>query len=174
MRKVTYGAACSADMFITGPDGKVDWILWCDEAMAVMSEFWSKIDTVVSGRKTHEFARSQSTGEMSLPGVKSYVCSRTMPAGRDGDAEIVNDGVALVRDLKSRPGKDICIMGGGELAASLFDAGLIDEVGMNIHPILLGSGVPFVGRLSKPVNLQLVKSETWKNGCVLVTYAVKR
>jgi dihydrofolate reductase len=142
--------------------------------MAVMKEFWSKVDTVVSGRKTHDFARGQSTGEMSFPGVTSYVCSRTLPAGRDGATEIVNDGVALLRDLKSRPGKDICIMGGGELAASLFDADLIDEVGMNIHPILLGSGVPFIGRLSKPIKLQLLKSEMWTNGCVLVTYGVVR
>lgn len=172
MRKVTYGAACSADMFITGPNSNLDWILWCDEAMAAMTDFWNKVDTVVSGRKTFDFARTQSTGEASFPGISSYVCSRTLPAGRDGLSEVVNDGVALIRDLKGRSGQDICIMGGGELAASLLDAGLIDELSMNMHPILLGSGVPFIARLAKPICLQLIKSETWKNGCMLQTYSV--
>jgi dihydrofolate reductase len=64
-------------------------------------------------------------------------------------------------------------MGGGELARALFEADLIDEVGFNIHPVLLGSGIPAFHPLSRQINLELVMSRTLKNGCVLVTYRVK-
>jgi dihydrofolate reductase len=175
MRKVTYGGACSLDGFITGANGDISWIRWGDEAAAFMKHYWATIDTLVMGRMTYEFAKSQGRGDSSsFPGVGCYVCSRTLPVGRDGATEIVKDGVALVKSLKAQPGKDICIFGGGNLAASLLDAKLIDEVGFNVHPVLLGDGVPLVGKLKRHADLELVKSETWKNGCLLVTYRVKR
>lgn len=174
MRKVTYGGACSLDGYITGPNGDISWIRWGDEATAFMAAYWSSIDTLIMGRKTYEFAKSQSQGDSSDMGVESYVCSRTLPAGKDGSTEIVNDAVALVNDLKAREGKDICIMGGGDLAASLLDVGLIDEVEFNIHPVLLGDGVPLIGRLQQLADLELIKATTWKNGCLLATYSVKR
>ena len=65
------------------------------------------------------------------------------------------------------------VMGGGELARSLFEADLIDEVGFNIHPVLLGSGIPAFHQMSRQINLELVTSRAFKNGCVLVTYRVK-
>ena len=65
-------------------------------------------------------------------------------------------------------------MGGGILAKSLFEADLIDEVGFNIHPVLLGSGIPAIPPMNRQVDLEIVKSQVFGNGCVLVTYQVKR
>jgi len=84
------------------------------------------------------------------------------------------DAVELVRDLKTAPGQDICIMGGGDLARSLFEADLIAEIGFNIHPVLLGSGIPLFHPMSRQINLELVECTSWPNGCVLVRYRVKR
>jgi dihydrofolate reductase len=139
-----------------------------------MTSYWATIDTVVMGRRTYDVARKQSPNDFPYAGVKTYVCSRTLPVGTAGTIEIVNNGVALVRKLKDADGKDIYIMGGSTLAATLFKADLIDEISVNVHPVLLGAGVPLVSRLSKRVKLELVTSETWKNGCVLLTYRVKR
>jgi dihydrofolate reductase len=75
--------------------------------------------------------------------------------------------------IKQQEGKDICIMGGGLLAKPLFEADLIDEIGFNIHPVLLGSGIPIFHELNHQVNLELTDCKTFKNGCVLVTYRVK-
>jgi dihydrofolate reductase len=61
-------------------------------------------------------------------------------------------------------------MGGGVLAKSLFEAGLIDEVGFNIHPVLLGSGIPAFHPMTRRIALELLTSRPFKNGCVLVTY----
>jgi dihydrofolate reductase len=62
---------------------------------------------------------------------------------------------------------------GGELAKSLFEAGLIDEIGFNIHPILLGSGIPLFHPMDQQIDLELLQCKPFKNGCVLVTYRVK-
>jgi dihydrofolate reductase len=108
-------------------------------------------------------------------GIKTYVFSRTLGADQSGGVEIVStDAAGLVRRLKRRKGRDICVLGGGELAASLFEAKLIDEIGLNIHPVLLGSGIPLFHSMKRQINLELTSNETLKNGCVPVTYRVKR
>lgn len=63
-------------------------------------------------------------------------------------------------------------MGGGELARSLFEADLIDEVGFNLHPVLLGAGIPAFHPMSRQINLELATSRVFKNGCMLLTYRV--
>jgi dihydrofolate reductase len=172
VRKVTFGVANSLDNFIARPDHAVDWLLWGDEAAAVTTAFWKTIDTVVMGRKTYEVALK--SGMASYPGVKTYVCSRTLTASPDRNVEIVStDAVEFVRQLKNQPGKDICLMGGGELAKPLFEANLIDEIGFNIHPVLLGSGIPLFLPMARQINLELLECRAFKNGCVLVTYRVK-
>jgi dihydrofolate reductase len=108
-------------------------------------------------------------------GMKSYVFSRTLKPQKQGDLEIVaGDAVKFVKRLKKADGKDICVMGGGELARSLFDAGLIDEIGFNIHPVLLGSGIPLFHEMKRQIDLELLECKAFKNGCVYVSYRVKR
>ena len=63
-------------------------------------------------------------------------------------------------------------MGGGELARPLFEAGLIDRVGFNIHPVLLGSGVPAFHAMTRQIDLELEECRPFKNGCVYVSYRV--
>jgi dihydrofolate reductase len=172
MRKVTFGGANSLDNFIARPDHAVDWLKWSNEAASVMTEYWKTIDTVVMGRKTYEVA--QKGGMKSYPGVKNYVFSRTLQQGPDDEVEIVSEDAAeFVRKLKKRKGKDICVMGGGELAHSLFEAGVIDEIGLNIHPVLLGAGIPLFLPMRRQIDLELLECRPFKNGCVLVRYRVK-
>jgi len=65
-------------------------------------------------------------------------------------------------------------MGGGEFAKSLFEAGLIDEVHLNIHPILLGSGTPLFLSMERQIDLELIESKTLQLGCVALSYRVKK
>jgi dihydrofolate reductase len=173
MRKVTFGLANSLDTFIARPDGAVDWLYWSKDVTAITAAFWKTIDTVVMGRKTYEAGLRYGTS--SYPGVKNYVLSRTLKANPGLPVEIVSeDAVTFVRRLKRRKGKGICLMGGGELANSLFEAGLIDEVGLNVHPVLLGSGVPLFHPLRRQINLELLECRKLKGGCVFVMYRVKK
>ena len=172
MRKVTFGGANSLDNYIARTDGAYDWILWSKEANSYMKEYWKTIDTMVMGRKTYEVAGS--SGMSSSPGIKTYVFSRTMAEAPAKGVELIREDAAkFVRKLKKQQGKDICVMGGGLLAKSLFEADLIDELGFNIHPVLLGSGIPLFHEMKQQINLELLTCQPFKNGCVLVTYRVK-
>jgi dihydrofolate reductase len=171
-RKLTFGCAHSLDNYIARADHGVDWLMWTDEVAELTGGYWKTIDTVLMGRKTYEAAlRAGQSG--GYPGVRNYVFSRTLKPGTDNALTIVNqDATEFVRRLKEEPGKGICLMGGGELARPLFEAGLIDEVGVNIHPVLLGNGIPLFHPISREVKLRLKEHRILKNGCVYLLYAV--
>jgi dihydrofolate reductase len=172
MRKVTFGVASSLDNFIAREDGSVDWLQWNTGVSTITNAFWNTIDTVIMGRKTYEVALQNGT--TSYSDVKNFVFSRTMKESPDPQVQIISENAAkFVSDLKRKEGKGICVMGGGELARSLFEASLIDEIGLNIHPILLGSGIPLFHKMTQ-TNLELIECKTLKNGCVYVLYHVRK
>lgn len=175
MRKVTFGGASSFDSYFARKDHAVDWLMWSDEAAAMMSEYWKTIDTILMGRKTYEVGLKNSKGKSNpFAGIKSYVFSRTLPAAKSAGVEIIKkDAAAFVRELKGQEGKDICVMGGGDFAKTLLEADLIDEIGFNIHPVLLGSGIPIFYEMKNQIDLELLTCKAFKNGCVAVTYRVR-
>ncbi len=176
MRKITFGGANSLDNYFARKDDSVDWLMWTDEVAAMMAKFWETIDTLLMGRRTYEVGMKMTKGKGNpFPGIKSYVFSRTLPPRKDDALEIVSeDAVGFVKKLKKRPGKDICLMGGGDFAKTLFEAKLIDEIGFNIHPVLLGSGIPLFYEMKRQINLELLECKPLKNGCVVLSYRVKR
>ncbi|MDR7159485.1 dihydrofolate reductase family protein [Arthrobacter sp. BE255] len=185
MRTVTYSAACSLDGYIAGSDGSFDWLYFSPDVEELMGQFWSTVDAVLMGRKTWEFSAGQdfsaeeSSGDgtaadlSGIPPVTTYLFSRTLPEAPDGVELVTSDGGGFVNRLKQQPGKGIFLMGGGELATSLFEAGAIDVVSLNVHPVLLGSGVPFFRPQSRRIALELTESRAIDGGCVLMTYRVR-
>ena len=127
------------------------------------------------GRKTYEVAIRSGKGGEAYSGMKTYVFSRTLA---EGSAAVWPSFVGMrpssCRDLKGQDGKDICLMGGGELARSLFEAGLIDEIGFNIHPVPLGAGIPLFHTMSRQIDLELLECRVLQNGCVYVTCRVRQ
>jgi dihydrofolate reductase len=170
MRTVTYGAACSLDGYIARKDHGVDWLTWSKDVAAITAKYWKTIDTVVMGRRTYE-----AGAKGGYPGVANYVCSRTMPQSPDPGVQLVKEDAArFVAGLKAAKGKGICVMGGGVLARALFEAELIDEVGVNVQPVLLGAGVPMFPESERAVELERVACEPLQGGCVYMLYRVKR
>ena len=184
MRIVTYGGAVSLDGFLAGVDGAIDWLHFSKDVQDVMTKYWKDVDTILMGRKTYDFAvssdREASTGKKRTkekppnePAVRTYVFSRTLQSIDEPGVELIKgDAVEFVRGLKHRPGKEICLMGGGELAQSLLAAGLVDRIGLNIHPILLGSGIPTFRDPGHRVKLMIEECRPLEAGCVLVNYSV--
>jgi len=173
MRTVTYGAACTLDGFIAGKDGEIDWLHMSKDVSQIMREYWKSVDTILMGRKTWDVALKMGGGGSS-PGMRTYVFSRTLGSIDSDGVELVrDDAAAFVRRLKGGPGKGICMMGGGNFARSLFAADLIDEVGMNVHPVLLGAGIPLFTDAGRRVPLELMSSRCIAGGCVYSTYRVK-
>jgi dihydrofolate reductase len=169
---VTFGVGNSLDNFIARADHSTHWLRWDEEVAAVSADYWKTIDTVVMGRKTYEVALKHGT--TSYPGVVNYVLSRTLRQSPDDKVRIIaEDAAGFVGTLKSQPGKGICVMGGGELANALFEADLIDEVGVNVHPVLLGSGIPLFLPLKRQIDLELVECRAFRSGCVYLRYRVR-
>ena len=173
MRKLTYGAAVSVDGFIAGPDESIDWLLMSDDVQAIMADSWKGVDAMLMGRKTYEFAARMGGGPDGLAKVKTYIFSRTMAEAPQGAELVREDAVGFVRAMKAEPGGDIILMGGGELAAALLDGGVVDEIGLNLHPVLLGGGVPMFPAIGRRVDLALVEARPIAKDCVLLRYAAK-
>jgi dihydrofolate reductase len=177
MRKVIYGGACSLDGFFTDRHGSVDWLIYGKAVEAIMRASWATADTILLGRKTWEWASSQPgpADDSAFAGIKSYVFSRTLTSIPDNKAQLVtSDAGAFVEQLKSEPGKDIIVMSGGNFAASLLKAGVVDEVGLNIHPVLLGAGPPAFLDAGGRIDLELTETRQLDGGCVYVKYRVRR
>jgi dihydrofolate reductase len=175
-RKVIYGGACSLDGYITGKGDAIDWLHLSKDVEEIMRKSWASTDTLLVGRKTYDFSKAMGGGgEMPGVKVKSYVFSRTLKSISDKDTELVTSNAGdFVRTLKAQPGKDIMVMSGGNFATSLLKEDLIDEIGFNIHPILLGGGVPAFLDPGVRVKLELTEARQLDGGCVLVYYKVKR
>lgn len=169
-RRLRYGVAASLDGFIAGPNGEYDWIVM--DPSIDFGALFKEFDTAVMGRKTHEVLAAQ--GEHgALPGLDVVVFSRTLPAATYHGVRIVNDDPRkVVAALKSKPGRDIWLYGGGTLFRSLLDAGLVDTVEVAVVPVLLGAGIPLLppGAATK---LTLADQKTLPvSGIVALSYSV--
>jgi dihydrofolate reductase len=180
MRTVTYGAARSVDGYIAGSGGALDWLHFSQDVAEVLAGYWSTVDTVLMGRKTWEFAAAQGTGGESasnegtgIPEVATYIFSRTLTEPPPGVKLVPADAVGFVRQLKEQPGMGICLMGGAELASPFFEAGIIDQISLNVHPVLLGSGAPFFPPQPRRTTLELEESRILSGGWVLMNYRVR-
>jgi dihydrofolate reductase len=141
-RQLRYQVAVSLDGFIAGPNGEYDWIVM--DRSIDFAAMYKEFDTAVMGRKTYEVVIAQG-GRGAMPGLDVVVFSRTLPAATHPGVRIVSDDPRkVVATLKSKPGRDIWLFGGGVLFRSLLDAGLVDTVELAVVPVLLGAGVPLL------------------------------
>jgi len=168
MRPVCYSVAISLDGYIAGPKGEADWIVMDPEID--FKALFAGFDTLLLGRKSYEAARQQGGGG-GMPGMKSYVFSKTLRPSDCPGATLSNDPGETVRALKQQPGKSIWLFGGGGLFRSLLELGLVDQVQVGIIPVLLGDGLPLVAHPSKLARMKLKKHRVYeKTGTVLLDY----
>jgi len=170
MRRLILTLACSLDGYIAGVDGSYDWIRTdVDHGMA---KFFASVDVALIGRKTFEMARRAKQPFFSS--MTNYVFSTTLPAGRDGDVEVVAaEPAGFVRELKEEAGKDIWLFGGYGLASSLLIAGEVDEIALAVQPVLLGDGIPLFPRLQERRSLEMLECKAYQNGVVALRYAMR-
>ena len=171
MRQVRYGVAMSLDGYIAGPNGEADWIVM-DPDIAFGAIF-SRFGTLLIGRKT--FAAMQAMGGDAgmAPGVRSVVISHSMRQADHPDVTIVNDAESFVAELKTKPGKDIWLFGGGALFHSLLGARLVDGIDIGVIPVLLGGGIPLLPTPAPRTTLVLRSQRVYEtSGIVGLEYDV--
>jgi dihydrofolate reductase len=173
MRLVRYGGAMSLDGYIAGPNGEYDWIVMDPEIdFAGMMEAF---DTFLIGRKTFEAMMRMGSGVEPMPGIRNIVFSRTLKAADYPHVTVESDAEHVVADLRTKPGKDIALFGGGELFHSLLAAGLVDRVEMSVVPVLLGGGIPMLPPPAGRTTLRLRKQRVYqKTGIVGLEYDILR
>ena len=172
MRKVILGVAVSLDGFIEGPKGEYDWC-FTDQDYG-MSDFLKRVDSTFVGRKTYEMSLGMEGGNAAFPQLKEYVFSTTLNHVKKGSVLIKNDIQEQVEKIKRDSGKDIWLFGGARLTTSLMNLGLVDEVWVAIHPIILGAGKPLFNDIKGRVKLKLLDTKTYNTGLVSVVYEIVR
>jgi dihydrofolate reductase len=167
MRNIVLGLGISLDGYIARLNGAVDYLFMPKDYS--MDAFFKSIDTAIMGRKTLDVAL-QHGGSFESP-MPAYVFSRSKPAGqRNGVTFVKESPAALVRKLRKRPGKDIWLMGGGELARDFLKADLVDGLYLGVVPTLLGEGIPLFPSGFPQRDFVLIKNETFSKGLIALTY----
>jgi dihydrofolate reductase len=105
-----------------------------------------------------------------FPGLKEYVFSNSLNKV-EGDRILVSGDLAKeVNKIKNEPGKDIWLFGGAALTTSFINLDLVDEMALAVHPILLGAGKPLFQNIPGRVPLQLLNTQTYSSGLVMLSY----
>lgn len=172
MRKLIYHCAASVDGFIALEDGSFDCFLMEGPHVQDFIEGFANYDTALMGRRTYDVGLAAGVTN-PYPMMKTYVFSRTMKESPDEAVTLVSkDAVALVQELKQADGKDLWLVGAGDLASTLLAAGLIDEICIKLNPIVLGKGIPIIANRESPLAVVLAGSKVYDNGVVLLSYRV--
>ncbi|MGH2546877.1 MAG: dihydrofolate reductase family protein [Actinomycetota bacterium] len=133
---------------------------------------------ILLGRRTYEdfygFWPHQTDNPFTeaLNNTQKYVASRTLKEPLPwADSTLLRGDVAeAVAGLRERPGKDVVVLGSGELVRTLMEHGLVDRYVLLIHPLVLGSGRRLFPDGGPPVTLHLVESVPTTTGVVVATY----
>jgi len=169
MRKIILSLGISLDGYIARPDGSVDYLFMPKDYS--MASFFAAIDTAIMGRKTLEDGLKMSGGSLPDYSIAYYVFSRSKPPGKcDGWTFVDESPAAFVGKLRKRPGKDIWLMGGGELVRHFLKADLVDELHLGIVPVLLGEGIPLFPSGFPQRDFTLVENKTYSKGMIAPKY----
>ncbi|KZM70211.1 dihydrofolate reductase family protein [Nocardia terpenica] len=190
MRKLTYYVASTIDGFIATEDGSVDFFpVGGDHGPAITAQYpetlpakvreslgvdklGSTFDTVLMGRKTHDFGVRTGTSS-PYAHLRQLVVSTTLPDRPDPDVELISeDPLGRVRELKREKGLGIWLCGGGELAQELLPE--IDQVFLKLYPIVLGRGRPLFGaggQLPEPARFRVLTSRVFSDGVAFLKYS---
>ena len=175
MRKIILYIAMSLDGKIAKPNGDVSWL---EEIPVPDNEDYGygalieRIDTTLMGNKTFKQIQ-QFEGEFPYKGLKNFIFTQNSEQMNSDDVEYVSgDVVTFIKELKTQPGKDIWLIGGGQINALLLNHHLIDEIIAFMMPVVLGTGIPMFHSLAEQSFLKHTESISYPNGVVLLRYVL--
>jgi len=190
MRKMIAGMQMSLDGFIEGPNGELDWVEAWNDTFDVMSQ----VDTCVLGGGMYpgyeQYWRAiladpeavlAFSGKVATAEEVAYarfadrtphlVLSTTLDEPDWPTARIVRD-VETLAALKQEPGKDIFVVGGARTVSSLISHGLVDEIRLTVHPIILGEGKALFQTITGRHRLTLVEARPLGGDRVNLVYKI--
>ncbi|MBD0253885.1 MAG: dihydrofolate reductase family protein [Rubrobacter sp.] len=179
MRKIVAAEFLSLDGVMESPD-RWHFPYFNDEMGRAVGEGFAASDALLMGRVLYEewaaYWPNQDPEEnpvaATMNSIRKYVVSTTLeePIGWNNTSLIQENVAEELSELKRQPGKDIVISGSGALVRSLLDGGLIDELKLMVHPVVVGSGKRLFEEGERQTALDLVDSRTFSTGVVYLTY----
>jgi dihydrofolate reductase len=187
MRKVIASEFLSLDGVMEDPGGAEgseyggwSFAYFNEELGQAIGEGFAASDALLMGRTTYEewaaFWPNQNPEEnpdaAQMNAVRKYVVSTTLEEPLEwSNSTLIKENVAEeIEKLKNQPGKDIVISGSGSLVRSLLEDGLLDELRLLVHPIVVGGGKRLFAEGGERMALELVDSKTFSTGVVFLTY----
>ncbi|KAK2047275.1 riboflavin biosynthesis protein RibD domain-containing protein [Colletotrichum somersetense] len=179
-RRLRYNVAISLDGFIVPPDGTRGWIVHGNSIS--FDELCLQFDTLVMGRKTYECMLNMGAHNLLQRYTKEnlVVVSKTLKSEHHPRITIVSEEfTGYIADLKNTDGRDIWLMGGGQLVGLCLDAGILDTVETAIMPLMLRKGERMIGEPAltrlREIRLDLVDCRQWgTSGVVMCKYNLSR
>ncbi len=167
---VTLFIATSLDGKIAGPDDDVSWLF--TDADYGYGSFYAEVDALVMGRGTYKVVNT--FGEWPYKGRRTYVVSRKeMTEITSPDTTSYCGGLPELIEMLEEEGREkVWLVGGGELVTSFLQQGLLDELVVSLHPVLLGKGVPLFPASFPRAILDLKSVKPYESGLVQLRYAV--
>ena len=164
--------AASLDGYIRSPSGDLSWL---NDAMSKDEDYGfatteDRTGAYVMGANTYREAAGMGGGGSAVP---TYVLTHDETLATPKNTHLFSgDPAVLVARLKAAlpAEKDICVFGGGQVVTQFIEAGLLDELGVAVIPVILGGGIPFFGSISQWNRLELVECRPYPSGIVLLNY----
>jgi dihydrofolate reductase len=185
MRKLKLQVQMSVDGYIAGVNGEMDWMMWNwgNDINNYVNDLTEPVDTILLGRKLAEGFIPHWTAAYDVPETRedsrkivetSKVVFTKSLSHSAWERTILATGNLEdeVLALKKQKGKDMIVYGGGTFVSALISKGLIDEYHLFINPAALGKGMPIFQSVTQRQSLELVKSQAFDCGIVVVHYKV--
>lgn len=190
MAKLTVTTMVTLDGVMQGPGGPSEdtsggfthggWVTphFDDDMGAFVTEVFSRADAFLLGRRTYEifaaywpkFTDESDPVASPLNRLPKHVVSRTLDSLEWSGSELVRDVPTEVELLKSRYERELQVHGSGKLVRTLIDNDLVDELNLNVIPVVLGTGERLFSNGIVPTGMKLLTHRVTKSGCVIATY----
>lgn len=194
MSKTQYYCAATLDGYIAGADDSLDWLFTYEGSFegegaepgpmsggGSYERFYDGIGALVSGATTYEFVLDHRDEKSEWPyaGKPYWVLSSRqlpVPSGDGVDVRLANASVADLHEemVAAAGGRNLWIVGGGNVASQFADAGLLDELLVTVVPVVLGAGKPLFDRRLPGGPLQLAGTRVFETGMVELRYELRR
>ncbi|WP_271769794.1 dihydrofolate reductase family protein [Aquimarina algiphila] len=175
MRKIKLYIAMSINGKIAKADGNVDWLDSIpnpDQLDYGYYDFYETIDTTIQGNKTYEQIIDWGI-DFPYSEKKNYVLTRKKGAESTKDVEFISENhIEYIKELKKQKGKDIWLVGGGQINTMLLNEKLIDEILVFIMPIVLSDGIELFESIPNETFLTLIETKKHTTGVVELRYTI--
>lgn len=155
-RKVIVYIATSLDGYIATDNDSLDWLFRVEgEGDNGYSEFYDRIDTIVLGRRTYDWIMDVEKDNFPYKNKKCYVFSNSKYGSNEYVKFVNEDTVSFINTLKNTEGRNIWIVGGGNLISHFLKENLVDELIITIAPTIIGTGIPLFAKQNLEMDLEL-------------------